>query len=537
MAKMVPSIPRKTDNPAEIKAFNALKEGLSDDYLVYHSYRWTSKLEEQFEGASDFLIYHPQKGLLVIDIYSDHIQFNKGFWEKIDHTGNNVIIDPDPLTAANTSRKGIYKSIRKHLSTWPHDDLLVGAAVWFSDIFVDRKEVLPENYHHMLLMDQSSYNHIEDSINAAYKYYHHAWKHDLCNTAQKSLKRKLNLEFNIISDLRAEINYRAERFFQMTKQQMLLMDFLEHQEEACIGGVAGSGKTLLAIEKATRLAESGRKVLLLCYNRLLSENLHERIHHANIHIDTFHNFAASVVGIQTGFKALEEAFLKHMETNKDLGYHDLIIDEGQDFNYEWLSNLKQCFYQDSFIYTFYDLNQNLYDRNEFTQWILEAPCKLSLTKNCRNTIEINDFATRIIAPFCDTRKFSSSDIHGDAEPKVIITKSSNLESELATAINDCINKYKYQPEDIIILSAKGSTHSEIKDCKHIGIYPLSDQHQVGKVQKSTIRKFKGLESKVVILVEVEPNRLRNAKDRAYHNLIYAGVTRATDHLIMIEIED
>lgn len=538
MAKMIPSSPRKTDNPIEIKCFEALKDGLSDDYWVYHSYRWTAKIQGRFEGEADFLIFHPQKGLLVIECYDGHLRFHDGVWEKLNRqTDVFNILDPDPLTQANYSRQALTRTFERALATFPHDDLLIGSAVWFTDEFIDRQKALPENYHHMILLDHASFNHIEESINASYKYYAHAIRHDISDIVRKTIQRKLNLEFNILSDLRAEIKYREKQFFQMTQQQMLLMDFLEHQEEACIGGVAGSGKTLLAIEKATRLADKGRKVLFLCYNRLLSESLHERIKHPNIHIDTFHNLAASIVGIQSGFDALEKAFLQHMEKNHDLGYHDLIIDEGQDFNYEWLKHLKHCFYRDSSIYTFYDLNQNLYDRNQFTQWVLESPCKLSLTKNCRNSIEINEFATKIIAPYCDTRKFSSSDVHGTGKPQLILCNSKNIQNKLIESIDNCIHKFKFLPEDITILSAKGSAHSEIIHLDKIREYKLNDHKKEGYIQKSTIRKYKGLESKVVILIEVEPKRLRDRQDRNYHNLIYAGVTRATDYLILLEMED
>ena len=71
----------------------------------------------------------------------------------------------------------------------------------------------------------------------------------------------------------------------------------------------------------------------------------------------------------------------------------------------------------------------------------------------------------------------------------------------------------------------------------IGPYEISTNRKKNQLQLSTIRKFKGLEAKVVVLIEVEPKRLNNTKDRAYQNLIYAGVTRATDHLIIIEIEE
>ncbi len=50
-------------------------------------------------------------------------------------------------------------------------------------------------------------------------------------------------------------------------------DMLNAQRRALVLGVAGSGKTLLAAEKARRLAAQGFEVLLTCFNRPLAEHL------------------------------------------------------------------------------------------------------------------------------------------------------------------------------------------------------------------------------------------------------------------------
>ena len=46
--------------------------------------------------------------------------------------------------------------------------------------------------------------------------------------------------------------------------------------QVAISGFAGSGKTLLAAEKATSLAKQGFRVLLTCYNKNLAQDLRER---------------------------------------------------------------------------------------------------------------------------------------------------------------------------------------------------------------------------------------------------------------------
>ena len=63
-------------------------------------------------------------------------------------------------------------------------------------------------------------------------------------------------------------------FRKMTAEQMYLLDYLEEQEEAAIHGVAGTGKTVLAVQKAKSLSETGT-VLFLCFNRFLKDHLQD----------------------------------------------------------------------------------------------------------------------------------------------------------------------------------------------------------------------------------------------------------------------
>src|SRR5690606_17266819 len=52
-------------------------------------------------------------------------------------------------------------------------------------------------------------------------------------------------------------------------QQMKVLEYISHHPRARIAGVAGSGKTLLAVERALRFAHNGQRTLLTCFNRAL----------------------------------------------------------------------------------------------------------------------------------------------------------------------------------------------------------------------------------------------------------------------------
>ncbi len=63
----------------------------------------------------------------------------------------------------------------------------------------------------------------------------------------------------------------------MTNQQSAILEFLGEQPTAAIHGPAGTGKTLLAVEKARSLSRSGHNTLYLCLNEFLLESLRKAI--------------------------------------------------------------------------------------------------------------------------------------------------------------------------------------------------------------------------------------------------------------------
>ena len=81
--------------------------------------------------------------------------------------------------------------------------------------------------------------------------------------------------FNLIPSPKA-LNIALEREMkQLLREQYRILDFLEDQETAVVNGAAGTGKTMLAVEKARRHSENDEKVLFLCYNRMLCDSLIE----------------------------------------------------------------------------------------------------------------------------------------------------------------------------------------------------------------------------------------------------------------------
>jgi superfamily I DNA and RNA helicase len=107
-------------------------------------------------------------------------------------------------------------------------------------------------------------------------------------------------------------------------------------------GVAGSGKTVLLIARAKLLAEDPEKrILVLCYNRLLAQHLAVALAgHRHVTVTTFHRWAVRCgVDFSEGEKdgAIGERLLARLRGDAGLRgrYDAVLIDEAQDWPCSW----------------------------------------------------------------------------------------------------------------------------------------------------------------------------------------------------------
>ncbi len=108
-------------------------------------------------------------------------------------------------------------------------------------------------------------------------------------------------------------------------------------------GVAGSGKTVLLVARAKRLAENGgHRVFVTCYNRALAAWLRAELHEfPNVTVSSFHVWAAGF-GIRweagqtderLGERLLER--LKAQPISQGAPWDAILVDEAQDFEPNW----------------------------------------------------------------------------------------------------------------------------------------------------------------------------------------------------------
>jgi hypothetical protein len=302
-------------------------------------------------------------GLLVIEVKAGQIRRDSdGWW------AGGKRLDRSPFDQAADSQHSLVRKLRE-LPNWPSDlDPIAGHAVAFPDVDLrsagSRLGLLGPETDPQLILDQpvlleSAQEDLREWVDRAYN----AWAGRASgrppgDAGIQILERQFSEPTELRSMLRNEIASGEQEVVRLTNGQYMLLNTLRDQRRAAIIGGAGTGKTMLAAEKAKRLAREGYRTLLVCFNSPLSRMLAEYTEDVArttgyLDVSTYHQLCEDVaeeagalppkppppVPPEWFSRTLPRALDSAIE---ELGprYHAIVVDEGQDFDSEWLLSLE-----------------------------------------------------------------------------------------------------------------------------------------------------------------------------------------------------
>lgn len=532
MAVFIPGLKPEDFNNSygEMKVYEALRS-LSDQYIVFYSLSWVGINENRTIGEADFVVLHPDKGVLVIEVKSGEIEYKNGEWIQ-RNTRSRIAKRIDPLGQARKSRFELRDRLFK--SDCDFRLPMMCYCAWFPSVEMPGKRLLPPEAAEEIVLDKKSLDNPEKAIHSCFAYWEKKYRLVRLNQGQfQKLVDTLCPYFHVVPTLKMRMEELYASYIRLTNQQIALLDFLEEQPTAVVHGLAGTGKTVLAVEKAKRLASGNESVLFLCYNRFLRDMLKGNNAIPNVAFHNAHSLAFEIMGLSDApideVLTKFEDYLEEVFDEDSWSYRNVIVDEGQDLDdrllnrlYELVQKKRGCFY------VFYDRNQYIM-KNRLPQWIENAECRLVLHKNCRNTAEVFKTSCSIMG----LEKVSYNEIHGE----VPTVKFYQTIPEIEAIVSNFMKRATAEgllPEDIVVLTAETLEKSWLDVKKEYGGQRLSFTKEQGKVLFTTIRKFKGLEAEAILIIDVPMSSLMESENR---KLLYVGSSRAKNLLSIAMLED
>lgn len=547
MAIMIPGMETKDDFNAsggELLLYELLQQ-LPDDYYIFHSTHWneqrrrneySSRKYVQW-GEADFTVFHPAYGFIIFEVKDGLISYSRERgWIQINRN-SGVAKTIDPMDQAERSKYYFLDRIKSRFGG--QSPYTFCSAVWFTA--GDRANIegsLPLNYKEEIVLwsnDLQSATSAEMAIRRIYRFYDARVVEPTEEMTAKVLDT-LSPEFGVVQTIRSRTLAAKALFRRMTTEQMYLLDYLEEQDEAAIHGAAGTGKTIMAVQKAKSLAQTDR-VLFLCFNRFLKSPLEQSYGTStNISFFTLDGLAGAFTGAFNGSPEERTDTITEFLMDWDeyeLPFKHIIVDEGQDFidmHLQLLHDIAQAHH--GYFYVFYDRNQFVQGMN-YPEWLDKMECRLILSKNCRNTKEIAITSTRPIGIDEDRIKMRREVIDdGAIKPNLFFVDD---KPALKEYLSKLISKYiasGLTDKDIVVLSMKPEGKSILTkdDLRLPGNRVLAKEQSEDGILFTTVRKFKGLEAMAVICIDIDSETFENSKGRS---VFYVGTSRAMTYLDLI----
>ncbi len=532
-----------TKSNAERRLYAAFRDSLDDTWMVFHSVAWQGLDRDGLhrDGEADFVIAHPSQGILVLEVKGGGVQWGPDHkqWQTVAASGEVYSIK-NPFMQAVDSKYPLRRQIKAMTG---NDSFTLGHAVAFPDILVSEPSLGPDKPR-AIILDATDMVNVKAALDRALGY----WRGQVSSRStpvdtavMEALVTLLGRTWELRPALWGELIQERDDFIRLTQQQYTILNTLSRQRRAAICGCAGSGKTLLAVEKASRLAREGFQVLLTCFNRALAADLRAAVRpNANLEVQHFHGLCRDLTrraGIvvpgdtndryydQTLPQALVEAAERLM-----VRYDAIVVDEGQDFQEEWWRPLQMLLRNPEYgiLYIFFDDNQRIYVRRGAFP-IQSEPYPLTI--NCRNTQLIHKQVLKF---------YSGGEAPialGPVGRPIVIEQYApgNTTAAVAATLQRLMFEESVPSDEIIVLTPFSRDKSQLWGRVEPGAVPLTDNPhpRPGEVFRTTIQSFKGLERAVVVLAEVErwsgPNNRADKLDK----LLYVGCSRARSLLIVL----
>jgi len=521
-ARMWPAVlPRQIrDNSlrsAEVKVYDLLASALGKGWVVFYSRPWLGLTPsgEEKDGECDFVVMHPAHGYLTLEVKGGAISYDPASdqWRSTDRNRIRHKIK-NPLRQAVASKHELLRQVKTQ-KNWPGRFVRQRHGVVFPD--TETPPNLGADGPREIFCCRDDLPKIASWIRERLS---GGSEDDLGADGIRAFEELLASPFLLRVPLGHYLDDDEQAIAALTPQQYHILDSVGHLNRVAAGGGAGTGKTIVAMEDATRLASRKLKTALICHSEPLAMHLRERMSKAapDVSVWSLIGFCVeltrcagvpytSASGIEKGIEALLEA----VRLQPSLRFDAIIVDEAQDFRTHWWVAIEDVLNdsQASWLHAYFDTNQSIYGdlAKELASFRIVP---IHLTRNLRNTRWIHETASRF---------YKGIPITADGPEGMKVEWVQCRADQIAARTTDAalrLIREKVSPEDIVILAVE---HRMLADIRNRSGFPEG-------VSVSLISDFKGLERKAVILAAS-----RELADEA--ELAYVSLSRPRTQLVVV----
>ncbi|MGN3973642.1 NERD domain-containing protein [Tsuneonella sp. SYSU-LHT278] len=553
MAQMIPHVPSQGTPQSELRVFRKLASELeTSGWIVFHSLGLSSSYTGHY-GEIDFVVLIPGRGIVCVEVKGGGVTQHGGVWSSRDEKGVTHQLKRSPFSQVQSAmfklRRAIESRFGKHsmeaqvptgyVVIFPGVDCPPPSPEYTRRDVIDRQDL--DRPIAQLLSECPTLEVSSAKAGAAFS-----------GGAFQNLRKFFRPDFERVLTAGASLRPVEESLRALTEEQYAFLDAADLNSRCILVGPAGSGKTTLAVEYARRLSAEGQSVLLVCFNRGLGRWLAERatdLGPGRVVAGSMHKLLDERIG-KTSFAAEFRKNRQHPELFSELyplygalaieelgeRFDAVLIDEAQDFRSTTLVALAEAWTRDSEnprIVFFGDyVQQAIYDTPgenlQVAREALTGAFALPLRKNCRNTRRIA-VQTSSLSGFRDLKLN-----HGQPEGEAVETtfyRDRTDQTERLAKVFAKLRDEGISSDDVVVLGKYRLENSGVATLSQESCWRLVDDpngQRKSTVVYSTIYAFKGLESAVVILVDV--NCLDEGEGEA---LLYVGMSRAKARLYML----
>jgi hypothetical protein len=501
---------------AEVRVYDALEKALGSEWIVFYSRPWLglNAYGEEKDGEADFVIVHPKRGYLTIEVKGGGISWDPraDVWISEDRNHIRHVIK-NPVEQARASKHQLLDKV-KEMENWPNRFIRMRHGIIFPDSKEPPGDLGPDKPRELFCC-RGDMPRIGDWVRNRLSGEN---AQELGEEGVRAFEELLAKPINLRVPLAHHFDDDEETIATLTPQQFHILSSFMHLPRVAAGGGAGTGKTIVAMEDAIRLSETGARTALLCVGKKLATHLRDTLRRAPVHVFSVAELCTSFAeqaGLSPGPRETlpsdeaMEMLSKSLRIKPALKFDAIIVDEAQDFRPHWWIVIEELLAdpKQSRLHAFYDTNQSVYG-DVAAELASFGAVPMRLTRNLRNTRHIHNAASRFYEGFEITADGPEGPVvewHPCARASIV----PNLMTKLRSLTGDD----DIHPEKIALLAVNNDL-----------VLTLAREAAAFEgVAVEHVQDFKGLERQVVLLAAT--------KEMAdFRELAYVALSRPRVHL-------